>query len=121
MRFPTQTTSHQEEERGVFLDKNNKADRKIRRDRVVVLEKNSMAFEVEISELLESVDGELKQQLGLADEIVGSTKETIEFSGDSNTATTKMVEIAKEGAEGSQRHSLLLGSLEPVSSSKAKG
>ena len=95
--------AHQNDERQSFLNEQNQIDRELRRERLQILEKNCIAFEVEIAGLFESVDGDLKRQLGLADEIVGSTEETVQFSGDSATATNKMVETAKDSAAGSQR------------------
>jgi len=86
-----------------FLDEKVQEDRKLRQERLQVLEKDSVVFEVEISELLHSVSGDLQRQLDLADEIVGSTDETVLHSEESSTATNKIVETAREGASGSQR------------------
>ena len=79
-------SAQQDADRQSFLDEQVQIDRKLRQERLQVLEKDSLAFEVEITGLLESVGDDLKRQLGLADEIVVSTKETVRYSEDSTSA-----------------------------------
>jgi methyl-accepting chemotaxis protein len=102
-RCNSDAITHHDDSRQSFLDKQDQVDRELRRERLQTLEKDSVAFEVEIAGLFESLGGDLKRQHGLADDIVGSTAETVQFSDDAGTAANQMVETARDGASGSQR------------------